>query len=83
MIFNSDFTALKVPKYRVFSGPYFPVFSPNKGKYGPEKTRYLDTFHVLRTNNSGETFAIVFWSTIVNFWKKFLTFLQEDEFPDY
>ena len=20
-----------------FSGPYFPVFSPNAGKYGPEK----------------------------------------------
>ena len=32
-------------KYRVFSGPYFPVFSPNTGKYGPEKTPYLDTFH--------------------------------------
>ena len=27
----------KVSKYRVFSGPYFPVF-------GPEKTPYLDTF---------------------------------------
>ena len=22
-----------------FSGPYFPVFSPNAGKYGPEKLR--------------------------------------------
>ena len=21
------------------------VFSPNTGKYGPEKTSYLDTFH--------------------------------------
>ena len=29
----------------VFSGPYFPVFTPNTGKYGPEKTPYLDTFH--------------------------------------
>ena len=38
-----------------FSGPYFPVFglntetfslfSPNAGKYGPEKTPYWDTFH--------------------------------------
>ena len=67
----------------VFSGPYFPVFSPNTGKYGPGKTRYLDTFHVLKTNNSGVTFAIGFWSTTVNFWKKFLTVLQEDESPDY
>ena len=31
----------------VFSGPYFPVFSPNTGKYGPEKTPYLDTFRVV------------------------------------
>ena len=34
-------------KYRVFSGPYFPVFSPNTGKYGPEKAPYLDTFHAV------------------------------------
>ena len=33
--------------YRVTSGPYFPVFSPNTGKYGPEITRYLDTFHTV------------------------------------
>ena len=39
-----------------FSGLYFPafgliteryVFSPNAGKYGPEKTPYLDTFQAL------------------------------------
>ena len=43
-----------------FSGPYFPVFgltmestpylsvfSSNAGKYGPEKTLYLDTFHAV------------------------------------
>ena len=30
-----------------FSGPYFPVSSPNTGKYGPEKTPYLDTFHAV------------------------------------
>ena len=44
-------------KYGLFSGPYFPafglnaerysVFSPNAGKYGPDKTSYLDTFHVM------------------------------------
>ena len=47
-------------KYGVFSGPYFPVFglnteiysvnyvfSPNTGKYGPEKIPYVDTFHVV------------------------------------
>ena len=34
-------------KYGVFSGRYFPVFSPNIGKYGPEKSPYLDTFHAV------------------------------------
>ena len=36
-------TAWKVSKYGVFSGPYFPAFSPNTGKYGPVKTPYLET----------------------------------------
>ena len=26
-------------KYGIISGPYFPVFSPNMGKHGPEKLR--------------------------------------------
>ena len=47
-------------KYGNLSGPYFPAFgvntrdtkylsafSPNVGKYGPEKTPYLDTFHAV------------------------------------
>ena len=34
-------------KYGVFSGRYFPVFSPNTGKYGPEKNPYLDIFHAV------------------------------------
>ena len=40
------YTARKVSKYGVFSGPYFPVFGLNTGKYGPENTPYLDTLHV-------------------------------------
>ena len=50
-------TAWKVSKYGVFSGPYFPVFWLIYGvnlriqseykKYGPKKTLYLDTFHVV------------------------------------
>ena len=35
--------------YAVISGLYFPVFGLNAGKYGPEKTPYLDTFHVATT----------------------------------
>ena len=49
--------AWKVSKYGVISGPCFPafglnaeiysIFSPNTGKYGPEITPYLDTFHTV------------------------------------
>ena len=40
-------TAWKFSKYIVFSGPYFPAFSQNAGKYRSEKTLYLDTFHAV------------------------------------
>ena len=35
-------------KNGVFSGPYFPVFSSNTGKYVPGKTPYLDTYHSVK-----------------------------------
>ena len=38
-------------KSGVFSGPYFPVFSPITGKYGLEKIPYLDTFHAVVVND--------------------------------
>ena len=38
---------MKSVQIGVFPGPYFPVFSRNTGKYGPEKTPYLDTFHAV------------------------------------
>ena len=41
-------TSWKVPKYGVISGPYFPVFGLNTGKYGPENPPYLDTFYAVR-----------------------------------
>ena len=34
-------------KYGVFSGPHFPAFGLNTGKYGLEKTPYFDTFYVV------------------------------------
>ena len=40
-----SFHCVKVFQIRSFSAPYFPVCSPNTGKYGPENTSYLDTFH--------------------------------------
>ena len=48
-----EHTAWKVSKYRVISGPYFPVFGLNTGKYGPEITLYLDTFHAVTCTKIG------------------------------
>ena len=44
-------------KEEVISGTYFPVFSLNTGKYGPEIIPYLDTFQAVfdleeSTNNT-------------------------------
>ena len=58
---------LYVSKYGVFSGPHFPVFSPNTGKYGPEKTPYLDT--------SRSVYLPLLWSTI-NHWSNISWFIQ-------
>ena len=44
---NEIVTAWKVSEYAVISGSYFPVSSPNSGKYGPEITSYLNTFHAV------------------------------------
>ena len=44
--------------------PYLSVFSPNAGKYGPEKTPYLDTFHAVNL-----AFAII--TILVKHWKWF------------
>ena len=50
---------------------YLSVFSPNAGKYGPEKTPYLDTFHTVSTyNNIFVTIMIMYlqqWNIIHNF----------------
>ena len=45
--FRIPCSAWKTSKYGVFSGPYFPVFNPNTGQYGPEITPYLDTFQAV------------------------------------
>ena len=37
---------------RSFSGPYFPVFGLNTGKYGPEKTLYLDIFRTVYASHT-------------------------------
>ena len=35
---------------------YRPVFSPNAGKYGPEKIQYLDTFRTVNFESFAENF---------------------------
>ena len=55
-------------KYGVISGPCFPVFGLNTGKYGPEITPYLDTFHAV----IGIVLMIFFsrWFTVMNKYKE-------------
>ena len=43
----STATTWKVSKYGVFFGQYFPVFSPNTGKYEPEKAPFFDSFYTM------------------------------------
>ena len=68
-----------VSKYGVFSGPYFPafpaylsVFSPNVGKYGPEKTPYLDIFDAVKVlEKEHKTFSNNFDKNLVLIEKSF------------
>ena len=58
MIFTSKYikiTAWQVSKYGVASGSYFSVFGLNTGKYGPEITPYLDTFHEELVEDKGRS----------------------------
>ena len=41
-----EYRKIRIRKNSVF-GHYFSVFSPNTGKYRPEKTPYLDTFQTV------------------------------------
>ena len=57
---------------------YLSVFSPNAGKYGVEKTPYLDTFHALNDckkypNDTG----VVKWKLIKFFWIDYKIITQQ------
>ena len=64
-LISYNFTAWKVSKYGVISGPYFPVFSPNSGQYGREITPYLDTFHAVTWNTLRLNSLRVYFITVV------------------
>ena len=49
-------TAWKVSKYGVFTRQCFSIFVLNIGKYGREKTPYLDTFHAVVDNSNTNLF---------------------------
>ena len=51
---------VKKSKYGIFSGPHFPVFRLSTGKYGPEKTPYLDSFHAVTTISQQRKQKILF-----------------------
>ena len=53
---------------------YLSVFSPNVGKYGPEKTPYLDTFQTVRNFLEHAFFSSWYPS------QKFLFMIQEIDF---
>ena len=55
-------------KYGVFSGPYFPVFSPNKGKCGPEKTPYLGTSYAVKATRNGLLFPFLVTMILMMIW---------------
>ena len=44
LIYIDSNCAKMCPKTELFSGPYLAIFGLNAGKYGPEKTPYLDSF---------------------------------------
>ena len=46
---------VKSPQIRIF---FWSVFSPNAGKYGPENTPYLDTFHAVTVGYVKYTYLI-------------------------
>ena len=58
---NTDFFLVRIFPYSdwirrnilyLSDTPYLSVFSPNVGKYGPEKALYLDTFHAVYSGSS-------------------------------
>ena len=56
---NTEFLLVRIfPHLDVSS--YFCVFSPNAGKYGPEKTSYLDSFHTVQIKPMAMISSVLF-----------------------
>ena len=50
----------KCPNTEIFLVRNFLVLCPNTGKYGPEKTPYLDTFHTVEDTRTVLNFRLKF-----------------------
>ena len=73
-VFQKRSTTWKVFKYRVFSGPYFPAIGLNTGKYRPENTPYLDSFHVVVC--FANYFTLITFITVITFLPDQIQFLK-------
>ena len=54
---------VRIVQIQSFSGQYFSVFGLNTGKYGPEKTPYLDTFQAVKFTSD----VIIIWTSFTSF----------------
>ena len=62
-------------KFHSVCTPYLSVFSPNAGKYRPEKTPYLDTFHavlVLSDHEASSMFRLTHFQPMVHLWRNYV-----------
>ena len=64
---NTEFFLVRIFPYSDWTRrdtPYLSIFSPNAGKYGPEKTPYLDTFLAsFKLNAVSDMKAVLFGRT--------------------
>ena len=49
---NTEFFLVRIFPHSHWTRSYLSVFSPNVGKYGPEKSPYLDTFHAVMASTN-------------------------------
>ena len=61
---------------RISLTKYLSIFSPNAGKYGPEITRYLDTFHTVMVFHHTDLTSNPLLGNHNNFSKNLLDFLR-------
>ena len=70
VFFCSAFSRIRTEYGEILS---LSVFSPNAGKYGPEKTPYLDTFHAVLLKQTSNSSSYIFRAaSIIMKWEQLL-----------